>query len=563
MKKTGVKKPAKPGTVNLIMLIAFAALLLISVAFTVYAVVAFDVRKPILTGGVSVDFSEGWTAEGKAVSLPESFEKNQIDIVKKIPVSAQQRAVMFRLTKCRVRAYADGNLIYENGFDDYRPFGNSEGYSTYIIKLPVNAQSLTIHLESTDGGNITAPKITYGTATRLLWQFIISKAPALIFFALGIVFSVSFFIVSLNYGRADKTCRGCHSSLYLACFVLLSAWWVFTDSGVAQLLDGSSAGWYITCVYSFRLLPVPLVLYAANFCPRSKRQFDIMAGVFLANALLTLILQVTNTLDASSSLFITIGLMLAGMLVAIGCFANEIIRYKNKELRGVISGFIVVILIAAFGFADYYILNLALYSYAYMVAIVIFVVQFAVMAYKRLVAAYKNGMKSELYKELAFTDIMTGLKNRTAYEEDMKRHEAEITKYDYFSIAVFDINGLKYINDNFGHEAGDMLIKRAARVLMETVGDEGGVYRIGGDEFAAVVTDKNRGQLDEKVEQLIGNLKAANENQAYELQLSAGIKVIKPGETKNISVNNVFTAADDEMYKNKKEFGASGGNLFL
>jgi diguanylate cyclase (GGDEF)-like protein len=540
------------------MLVIFAALLLLSVALTIYASQAFNVQKPKLTNGIAVDFSEDWDYGGESVSLPYVFASDKVYLSKDLPYNDTENAVSFRLAKTNVRVYADGEIIYENGFDNYRPFGNSEGYALHLIKIPAGCRTIAVYLQTTDGSEVQAPSVEYGTPTRLLWRFVLSKAPALVFFALGIVFSGVFLFVSINYGKADKNSNGWQYYLYLACFVLLSAWWVFTDSGVAQLLTCSAPAWYISCVYSFRLLPVPLILYTEIFCPNSRKQLNVLASVMLANVLLTFILQVTDTLDASQSLYITVGLMMAAMAVGVYCFVNEIIRFKNKELKGVLGGIIAVMIFAAFGFFDYYVLRLSLYSYAYMAAIIVFVVKFALMAYKRLLNTYRRGMKAELYKELAFTDILTGLKNRTAYESDIKQLKQRAWDYERIGIAVFDINGLKFVNDTMGHDAGDELIRRAADALTRAM-ESGEVYRIGGDEFAAIVLDKSREEIIEQAKSLQEGGQTEDGGACADLRMAFGVEVTEVRYGENVDIEAMFTAADDAMYENKKRVASRDG----
>lgn len=91
-------------------------------------------------------------------------------------------------------------------------------------------------------------------------------------------------------------------------------------------------------------------------------------------------------------------------------------------------------------------------------------------------------------EELSFKanrDELTGLYNRRAYEDDMLMYPDVPPEKD-FVYAAIDINGLKVVNDNLGHAAGDDMIKGAATCLKRTLGNYGKVYRTGGDEFVAM-----------------------------------------------------------------------------
>ena len=104
--------------------------------------------------------------------------------------------------------------------------------------------------------------------------------------------------------------------------------------------------------------------------------------------------------------------------------------------------------------------------------------------------AEANGKLEEANRqlsELAVTDTLTGIGNKTAYFAKTREMDAEIAaKRACFTVAVFDLNGLKTINDNYGHECGDKAIVDAAKVLIAVFGRDR-LYRIGGDEFIAVL----------------------------------------------------------------------------
>ncbi len=103
---------------------------------------------------------------------------------------------------------------------------------------------------------------------------------------------------------------------------------------------------------------------------------------------------------------------------------------------------------------------------------------------------------SNVYME---KDPVTGLWNRTMYEIMLR----EYGRKKHLTYAAFDLNNLKYLNDHFGHQAGDAYLRNAADVLVNCVGSLGGLYRIGGDEFA-FVSDKEIPDLENKLQVLEG-----------------------------------------------------------
>lgn len=161
----------------------------------------------------------------------------------------------------------------------------------------------------------------------------------------------------------------------------------------------------------------------------------------------------------------------------------------------------------------------------------------------------------EYVQEQAFTDRMTGVGNKTAYLDRVKEINEEINRGDAsFAIVVFDINGLKSTNDNYGHECGDRIITDAAKVICRVFPKQQ-IYRIGGDEFIALVPSESDETLKEKFEQLKKEIDRFNREEkkyAMTLSFSWGESVYRPGD--DAAVKAVFKRADEEMYRNKNEY---------
>lgn len=92
--------------------------------------------------------------------------------------------------------------------------------------------------------------------------------------------------------------------------------------------------------------------------------------------------------------------------------------------------------------------------------------------------------------ELALTDGLTGLGNRSAFEQDFERECARVTRHGVpLTVAVIDVDGLKRVNDVDGHGAGDEVLRRLGRAIRASARQEDRGYRIGGDEFVLLMVD--------------------------------------------------------------------------
>ncbi|OHE61252.1 MAG: hypothetical protein A2Z47_05660 [Thermodesulfovibrio sp. RBG_19FT_COMBO_42_12] len=161
------------------------------------------------------------------------------------------------------------------------------------------------------------------------------------------------------------------------------------------------------------------------------------------------------------------------------------------------------------------------------------------------IALQRKRMEEKLWY-LSTHDGLTGLYNRTYFEEEMTRLERG--RQFPISILMVDVNGLKAVNDSQGHEAGDELLRRTAQVLLISVRVEDMVARIGGDEFAVLLTGTDVSAAEKAVERVIKNLKAHNiKYNGPPLSLSLGVAT---GEKGNL-LAKVLKEADKNMYQDK------------
>lgn len=151
------------------------------------------------------------------------------------------------------------------------------------------------------------------------------------------------------------------------------------------------------------------------------------------------------------------------------------------------------------------------------------------------------------------TDAMTHVKNRTAFvakQEELQR-SIKAGLNPEFAIVMFDINNLKHINDNLGHEAGDEYIINSCKLICRTF-KKSAVYRIGGDEFVAVLQNEdfvNREKLLNKMKKKMDELQKADVPACEKISVASGIGIYDA--EKDEEVSDVVNRADVFMYENK------------
>ncbi len=148
---------------------------------------------------------------------------------------------------------------------------------------------------------------------------------------------------------------------------------------------------------------------------------------------------------------------------------------------------------------------------------------------------------------LSLHDALTGLNNRAFFEESMEH--LEHGRQFPISVLMVDVDKLKYINDHFGHETGDKLLKRAGNLLIAAFRVEDVIARIGGDEFAVLLIGTSRPEAEAamlRLRTILSELNAASDGP--ELQISCGLCTAEQGA----SLIETLKEADAKMYLEKQ-----------
>ena len=147
-------------------------------------------------------------------------------------------------------------------------------------------------------------------------------------------------------------------------------------------------------------------------------------------------------------------------------------------------------------------------------------------------------------------DAMTGLLNRRGFEKNINNFFDNKQMKTPIAVASIDMDGLKFINDTYGHNAGDEAIKAISECIEKAVEDKEIAARMGGDEFAVVLVLKNAGRIGQFIRNLRNKIKAANSEHKYPFQLSASIGTCEVTAWEDIL--ECMNKADKAMYLEKK-----------
>lgn len=152
-------------------------------------------------------------------------------------------------------------------------------------------------------------------------------------------------------------------------------------------------------------------------------------------------------------------------------------------------------------------------------------------------------------EEQAFTDTLTGLKNRRAMDHILDRHVAWGTQ---FGLMQVDLDWFKAVNDTLGHAAGDHVLQTVARIMVEETRENDTVARVGGDEFVIILPNAHEPTALRSIgERIIRRLSCPMPFQGEECRISAsiGVALYEPGA--GISIADLMDNADVALYASK------------
>ncbi|MFW5890787.1 MAG: diguanylate cyclase [bacterium] len=156
--------------------------------------------------------------------------------------------------------------------------------------------------------------------------------------------------------------------------------------------------------------------------------------------------------------------------------------------------------------------------------------------------------REEKIKQLSFHDHLTGLYNRRYFEKEIERLDK--SRRLPISIVIGDMDGLKYINDNYGHKLGDKFIKKIGEIFSNSVRKADIVARVGGDEFSVILPETDNITAKKLCNRIRNGCRKFNKNsdlpEPLKFSLGTATKT-SPDE----DLNEIFDRADRRMYKNK------------
>ncbi len=167
-------------------------------------------------------------------------------------------------------------------------------------------------------------------------------------------------------------------------------------------------------------------------------------------------------------------------------------------------------------------------------------------------AALSKQISIERLTNAAIIDPLTGCYNRREFESQLKKNMANAARHKKpLSVFMFDLDHFKEINDRFGHQAGDRILKEVAGIVRKNIRQEDILARYGGEEFIAILPETGREKAKELAERLrekISGLEITSGNRTISVTASFGVTRMQPDST----MDRLVSDADTMLYKAKR-----------
>ena len=334
---------------------------------------------------------------------------------------------------------------------------------------------------------------------------------------------------------------------------MLIAVWTLAQCGFLQFLIPDGRTLYFVDYFSFFLFPVPFNFLLYDICKsRYHKGALIFPILYLANMAADVLLQCTGIIDIFRLLPATHVIMVANAVYTVALILYGARVEGNDEVMKFQYPMFVLIV---FGMAEmflYYLRKFQQTSILLPIGTLLFIIMLIWIQVSQYYDQYIQKQKVIYLQKIANMDMLTEAMNRNAYEDMVKYLEESDIKLRTTGVVLFDLDNLKVINDNFGHEKGDEALKLCYQCISQAFQNVKNCFRIGGDEFAYVYHSDEKDMIPERLKALELILKKTAETNKleYPLSMSAGYAYYQPDI--DFDFKDIVRRSDTMLYRQKR-----------
>jgi diguanylate cyclase (GGDEF)-like protein len=499
--------------------------------------------------------NDGWTIEDGMV-IREDINLSQeldvpvgqiIEISKVLPEDfSDSKTLRLRSSMQKVTVFLDEELIYDNtDRKSDQVLYNTEASTWILIDLPKNSDGRLLRILISSGVSVMSGRINgvfYGhrgdLIANLLAHQLVSVCIVLLSFSVGIfAFFASLFFTSHKVQYVNHLCI----------FSFAIGVWLISEIDIMQLITGNS---YIVGAISYVMLPVATIAFIHFINDMVIKQYcKLLKGIsifFYLYLIISMVAQLIFNIHYIISLKVFNVALLLTVVLIVGLLIYETFVHHDGTARKYlvfISLLVVTTVIETIMFLIGDFTNISALSN---IGIGLFLLLITFDSAKYLNNIILQEGEAKYLKEIVYKDVLTQGLNRTAFEKDIDELMTAKDKKP-FRLIMFDINNLKIINDNYGHEVGDHALRDFYQGLQQVYGGDGRCYRIGGDEFIVILFDISEEVHVKYVEWLKEYMKDIELSKSYLFQTAYGSDVYNYESSFGVFKHEV----DLKMYQEK------------
>lgn len=534
-------------------------------------VVAVYITREFREGGERVadytDISDEWTLDSEGTkpvdlgSLGEYMDEETgvLSIYHRLPLMDGDESLVFRSKDVYTKLLIDEKVVYETKVYESRFYNRSPGNLWNIAKFHDECSGALVEMQIYmvyDTNAVTVDNTIWGDKADIVHTFLKEKLFGITVSMLMII--IGLILIAVDLMPAYSHARKNHGMIWLGLYSSLIGVWSVLETNVMQFFVADMRVLQLIGNIIMILDSMPLLLYLdCEYQIFKNRMMQLFCYFNIVYILVSVGLQLSGVSDlhvvlpgAMLSMVVSCVVLLEWVVVELSSMIrrHQSVLHYALQLSGLGALWISALCeMVRYSQSDH--MDRAEYM---RVGMLIFVICLAISSQLETYRLFENGLKYDIISSLAYSDGLTGLGNRTAYLEQIEAHASGETGISQLGIVFLDVNNLKKVNDNQGHEKGDELITIASKIIANSFGKHGKSYRIGGDEFCVLMTGIS---LQEKYETGLAEfqrlIEEANrvKGRTYEIQIANGFRICDTINREKI--DEAVMAADTAMYANK------------
>ena len=422
-----------------------------------------------------------------------------------------------------------------------------------LFDLPEISGSGTLSLSITplSDGSVTVPRVVLGTHLGLRRLLVKRDLATVILLTLLLVLALILVVSGIFYKAYVS--RGMRLAAMIL-FLVDGFLWATTDTGIYMFLGLRMEMAGLICYYAFMILPAPVLIQCWSISEKKNRLVYMNFLLLALNLVIQMFLSATGLVPLQDMIFMTHALMFLTLIDCLMMVRSSLKDSEQKYLNLYYYDIIILTVLAVLAVVCYWFFGSSVYRVITLAAMVLFhlVVEVIVLLEHRDEVRLQKEKEAQtrILETFSYTDVMTNLPNRRAFDEFLFKIAEHEEAYPRALLMMLDLNGLKLVNDMYGHQAGDTLICTAADCLRTVFEGCGLVSRIGGDEFTVVISDAEHSPFW-YITALRTETDRFNENSEYKLSFAAGGSYLHDGNGNAKTVSDWKQEADSAMYINK------------